>query len=278
MHLPVQANAFDHRGSIHLQGTTVIVEGHPGNFADHSVGQATQKFRRTAASIRCFRQPDTTSQPWLSLSKRRDICRIVLQIRIKGTIASWLRHRCRPASPRFVRRSAERNHSNPGSGVRDLTQDRKRPIGRTVIHEDHFDIKCQPLKHRPQLLTQRRQIGFLLEDRDHHRDGAMDLAAWAYSLGAINRRSNRFPSECSIREVDAQAQDFPAKPPRNHRQATSGLDRLGPTAKASRHRSPPGHGWQRPRRLFITNRPRGARPAKQGNAPRMTPTPTQWRR
>ena len=198
VHLPVQANAFDHRGSIRFQGTTVIVEGHPGDFADHSVGQAAQKVPPNRR-VHPLLPPTGHHVPALAqfVQEAWDVCRIVLQVSIKGDdrivgcrIDAGLHRRGLSGVP------PERNHPNPGFGVRNLTQDRKRPVGRTVIHEDHFNIEGQPLKHGPQLLTQRRQIGFLLEDRDHHRDGANGI--WLHGRthwGRINRRSIRFPSE-----------------------------------------------------------------------------------
>ena len=78
------------------------------------------------------------------VQEARDICRIVLQVRIKRDnrivgcrIDAGLHRRGLSGVP------PKRNHSNPSSGVSDLTKDFERPIGRTVVDKDHFNIKRQ---------------------------------------------------------------------------------------------------------------------------------------
>ena len=121
------------------------MQGHPGRFADHAVGHAAQEVS-SHRRVRTLLPPTRHHIPTLIelVQEAWNICGIVLQVGIKGhdhlvrcRIDAGLHRRGLSGVP------PEGNHPNPSSGVSDLTKDFERPIGRTVVDKDHFNIKRQ---------------------------------------------------------------------------------------------------------------------------------------
>ena len=173
VHLPVEVHVLDHLAAVGLQGAAVVVQGHPGDFADQPVGDHGGQLAVDESVFAVFAPAAHHVEALIHAGQQqRDIRRIILQVGIQGDHnVSAGRMETGAHGGRLAKVAAEPDHPQVRNTLGLGHQFRPRAIRAAVVHQHHLVRAVEGRQRGVQLLAQQVYALLLVEDGDDNGYG-----------------------------------------------------------------------------------------------------------